>query len=362
MRMPDEHSPFRGVKKSIVGICAAVVICFAGRTHATTCCRYYEGPWRDIDAEVAQLCDHVPPPSEQTARIARHSLCVNHRMATASHQARIGMTSEMAREMWGTPDHINASVIANGLTEEQWVYPSDQYLYFRDRTLISFQTNGVKVALADDQVTMYQKGLSDRAAWEAWFNSLEGDFKTGAFYWSSQRSLSQPGSCRQMSAEFTAGCTAAKSRLDPSDALRRSQPDYKLGWNAWAPSVPDTRQPPSTPVVSTAPSALPPTAEPTVTVPSTNATAAPKSDDKPRQTPSGIPVEEEALLVSDSRDALDAIDAMAHVVKANGYRCSSISGFSAYVFSRGFKLTCNRFAYSYEFEDKGRGLEFRPPR
>ena len=35
-------------------------------------------------------------------------------------------------------------------------------------------------ALADDQGAIYQKGLSDRAAWEAWFNSLQGDMKTGA--------------------------------------------------------------------------------------------------------------------------------------------------------------------------------------
>jgi len=101
-------------------------------------------------------------------------------------------------------------------------------------------------ALADDHGGMYQKGLDDRAAWEAWFNSLQpGDFKTGAFYWVSQRSLPHPGSCQQMNAEFTAGCTATKSRLDPSDTLRRSQPDYKLGWNAWASPVQNSLQQPS---------------------------------------------------------------------------------------------------------------------
>jgi hypothetical protein len=33
-------------------------------------------------------------------------------------------------------------------------------------------------ALADDHGAMYQKGLDDRATWEEWFNSLQGDYKT----------------------------------------------------------------------------------------------------------------------------------------------------------------------------------------
>lgn len=99
-------------------------------------------------------------------------------------------------------------------------------------------------ALADDHGGMYQKGLDDRTAWEAWFNSLQGDFKTGAFYWASQRSLPRPGSCQQMNAEFTAGCTAAKAKLAPSDALRKTEPDYKTGWNTWtADAMPPSPQP-----------------------------------------------------------------------------------------------------------------------
>jgi hypothetical protein len=80
---------------------------------------------------------------------------------------------------------------------------------------------------------MFQKGLSDRAAWETWFNGLQGDEKTGAFFWSGQRSLAHPGSCNEMSATFTAGCTAAKVKLAASDVLRKSEPSYKLGWNAY---------------------------------------------------------------------------------------------------------------------------------
>ena len=82
-------------------------------------------------------------------------------------------------------------------------------------------------------VTMYDKGLADRNAWENWFNGLQGDVKTGAFFWAGQRSLPHPGSCSQMNADFHNGCTAAKERLATADALRTSEPDYKRGWNAY---------------------------------------------------------------------------------------------------------------------------------
>lgn len=87
--------------------------------------------------------------------------------------------------------------------------------------------------LPTGQVTMYDKGLADRIAWENWFKGLQGDFKTGAFFWSGQRSLPHPGSCNQMNTEFYSGCTAAKERLAATDALRVSEPDYKRGWNAY---------------------------------------------------------------------------------------------------------------------------------
>ena len=82
-------------------------------------------------------------------------------------------------------------------------------------------------------VTMYDKGLADRAAWENWFNSLQADIKTGAFFWAGQRSLPHPGSCSQMNADFYNGCTAAKERLATADGLRMSETEYKRGWNAY---------------------------------------------------------------------------------------------------------------------------------
>jgi hypothetical protein len=80
---------------------------------------------------------------------------------------------------------------------------------------------------------MVQKGLTDRTAWESWFEGLSGDFKAGAFFWSGQRTLKDPGSCRTGNDAFYQGCTEAKTRLAPSDVLRKSEPDYKLGWNSY---------------------------------------------------------------------------------------------------------------------------------
>ena len=114
-------------------------------------------------------------------------------------------------------------------------------------------------SLPTGPVTMYDKGLADRTAWENWFNGLQGDFKTGAFFWAGQRSLSHPQSCSHMNTDFNNGCTAAKERLATADALRKSEPDYKRGWNAYgSPASTDASIPlhASPPPVVTAPPAI----------------------------------------------------------------------------------------------------------
>jgi hypothetical protein len=134
-------------------------------------------------------------------------------------------------------------------------------------------TSPASIAVTDEQgATAYQDGLHDRAAWEEWFNGLQGDYKTGAFFWSSQRSLPKPGSCKQMNDDSYAGCTAAKTRLSASDTRRKTEPDYKAGWNALnprdlttsaaAPSAPQPSAPvaASTPAVTLIPAAPAPQA------------------------------------------------------------------------------------------------------
>lgn len=79
---------------------------------------------------------------------------------------------------------------------------------------------------------MFQKGMADRASWEGWVSKLTSDYRTGAEYWAGQRSLAHPGSCSGVPA-FTAGCNEAKARLTPTDVLRKTDADYKLGWNTY---------------------------------------------------------------------------------------------------------------------------------
>jgi hypothetical protein len=75
-------------------------------------------------------------------------------------------------------------------------------------------------------------------------------------------------------------------------------------------------------------------------------------------TPSGIPVENNALFSFDMRRNLDQLDQAAAIVRDAGYRCDSISGFSAHsisgfstqLFDSGYQLVCNRFSYSYDID------------
>jgi hypothetical protein len=81
------------------------------------------------------------------------------------------------------------------------------------------------------------EGLADRRAWENWFSGLNGAFKEGAEYWAGQRSTPRPGSCygqaEQSLGDWTAGCLAARQILTPSDRRRKSDPEYRAGWNSF---------------------------------------------------------------------------------------------------------------------------------
>ena len=44
---------------------------------------------------------------------------------------------------------------------------------------------------------------------------------------------------------------------------------------------------------------------------------------------------------------------MRNLILGAGYRCDSISHFRSMFFSYGFVVSCNRFRYDYEIEDRG---------
>ena len=79
----------------------------------------------------------------------------------------------------------------------------------------------------------FRKGLTDRTTLEQWFSSQTGDFKAGAEFWAGQRSLPNPDTCHQQSEAFQSGCMAAQEKFAVIDVLRKSEPDYRAGWNAF---------------------------------------------------------------------------------------------------------------------------------
>ena len=78
----------------------------------------------------------------------------------------------------------------------------------------------------------FSDGAQDRLAWETWFNGLTGEEHDGAYFWAAQRSLPVPANCTRLGGEGTLGCLEAKKLLDPSDARRKSDPEYRAGWNS----------------------------------------------------------------------------------------------------------------------------------
>ncbi len=81
----------------------------------------------------------------------------------------------------------------------------------------------------------YAAGRQARLDYEAWFNSLpESDFRKGAEFWAANRSLKPPPSCAQpgASGDWQSGCQSGQSRLSYSDARRRTEKDFRAGWNS----------------------------------------------------------------------------------------------------------------------------------
>ena len=98
----------------------------------------------------------------------------------------------------------------------------------------------------------YDQGLADRAALEQWVSSLSGELRRGGDWWAARRSIPNPGSCNGPAAtspEFVAGCEAAKALFLPIDAKRKSNPEYRRGWNVYTGT---SAPPPIAPITSPA--------------------------------------------------------------------------------------------------------------
>jgi hypothetical protein len=81
----------------------------------------------------------------------------------------------------------------------------------------------------------FAAGRQARLDYEAWFNSLgDDDYRRGAEFWAANRSLNPPPSCAQaaMSAGWQSGCFAGQMHLAYSDPRRRTEKDFRAGWNS----------------------------------------------------------------------------------------------------------------------------------
>jgi len=114
-------------------------------------------------------------------------------------------------------------------------YPTALHWFLTKHGYLPDQTQA-KEASTEPESTAFRDGLNDRRAWEQWFNGLTGEFQQGAAYWAAQRSLPKPGSCsdQKFDQQFVNGCIAAKAQLTRLDMRRKSEPDYRRGWNSYS--------------------------------------------------------------------------------------------------------------------------------
>lgn len=69
-----------------------------------------------------------------------------------------------------------------------------------------------------------------------------------------------------------------------------------------------------------------------------------------------VQVEADAILgskLSKLHNRQEVLDALASMIRLYGWRCDSISAARFLVFSRGYKIVCNRYAYEYLIKDRG---------
>ena len=77
-------------------------------------------------------------------------------------------------------------------------------------------------------------GRRARAEWEAWFGGLSGEARAGAEWWAGARSAAGRNhlGCGVGTAAFMGGCEQARTMLTASDR-RRSEPEFRAGWNSF---------------------------------------------------------------------------------------------------------------------------------
>lgn len=111
---------------------------------------FQETPCQSKEGEKVRIW-RGPPAAETQQRSnyyqrEKERLDIKHEFdyAIASREIRVGMTEDMVRESWGSPNKINTTVFGGGKSE-QWVYyrgkVKSEYVYIQNGVVTSFQTS-----------------------------------------------------------------------------------------------------------------------------------------------------------------------------------------------------------------------------
>ena len=90
---------------------------------------------------------------------------------------------------------------------------------------------GSAVSTLAQQPNAFAAGIADRNGYERWIQGLTGDYLAGATYWTAHRSIPKEAHCPS-GGNLQQGCVAALQRLAVPDMRRKSDPDYRQGWNS----------------------------------------------------------------------------------------------------------------------------------
>ena len=101
----------------------------------------------------------------------------------------------------------------------------------------SEQTASARTMPALPPSQAFLDGRKARIDNDAWFNGLLNDYRAGAEWWAAARSQAAKthANCENgwgTSSPWVQGCRAAQATLTPSDIRRRSEPEFRAGWNS----------------------------------------------------------------------------------------------------------------------------------
>ena len=81
----------------------------------------------------------------------------------------------------------------------------------------------------------FAAGWADRTDYEKWLKALTpGAYQEGGMFWAENRSVKPTPTCNQANRQplWIMGCSVSKAKLDNSDYRRRTDRNYRLGWNS----------------------------------------------------------------------------------------------------------------------------------